>query len=289
MTTYFEEKTYENYFNIELDRRSSIFFPLGQVQEGFLGFDSSANSRNRRLWRWLGYPFLFFPQFSGIEFREMAHMIEHNLETYIDSLPSMKANLLFQYKRPEYIKTRFGKEWKHWKAPYFRYDIYEKQQKLLTDIENRFQNRILIVYASTTARNVDELVQQKLNGSIIKSSNFTRSCDLNGHKRNTYINSGTYSIACSKPKKIENLDILLELEKLEQIETNKNISNRQFIINFRRQMSSIISENQYYGTSFQRLKDYYNNYGNNELIFSFVVLNIFKLLTGIQWLVKLQA
>ena len=54
-------------------------------------------------------------------------------------------------------------------------------------------------------------------------------------------------------------------------------------------MSSIISENQYYGTSFQRLKDYYNNYGNNELIFSFVVLNIFKQLTGIQWLVKLQA
>lgn len=250
MTTYFEEKTYENYFNVELDRRSSIFFPLGQVQEGFLGFDSSANSRNRKLWRWLGYPFLFFPQFSGVELREIAHMIEHDLETYIDSLPAMKANLLFQYKRPEYIKTRFGKEWKHWKEPYFRYDIYEKQQKLLSDIENRFQNRILIVYASATARNVDELVEQKLNGSIIKSSNFTRSWDLNGHKRNTYINSGTYSIACSKPKKIENLDILLELEKLEQIETNINISNRQFIINFRRQMSSIISENQYYGTSF---------------------------------------
>jgi len=98
MRTSFEEKTYENFFNSELDRQSNIYFPLGQVQEGFLGFDSSADSRNRRLWRQLGFPFWFTPPFSGVELREIAREMERYLEITIDELPPIRANLLFQYK-----------------------------------------------------------------------------------------------------------------------------------------------------------------------------------------------
>ena len=145
MTANFEEKTYENYFNAELDRCSEIFFPLGQVQEGFLGFDSSANSRNRRLWRSIGFPFWFHPPFAGIELREIAREMEFYLERSIVSIPRMKANLLFQYKRPEYIKTSTGKEWSYWNQPYFRYDIYQKQQELLNEIDSKFGDRVLII------------------------------------------------------------------------------------------------------------------------------------------------
>ena len=51
MRSNYEEKTFESYFNIELDRKSSCFFPLGQVQEGVLGFDASAYTNSRKLWR----------------------------------------------------------------------------------------------------------------------------------------------------------------------------------------------------------------------------------------------
>ena len=66
----YEEKTFESYFNNELDRKTSIYFPLGQVQEGVLGLDSVAHSRGWFLWRKLGYPFWLSPQFSGVELRE---------------------------------------------------------------------------------------------------------------------------------------------------------------------------------------------------------------------------
>ncbi len=286
MITKFEEKTYENYFNAELDRRSSVFFPLGQVQEGFLGFDSSANSRNRNLWRRLGHPFWFYPPFGGIELREMAREMEHYLEDMIRGLPKMKANLLFQYKRPEFIKSSLGKEWPHWNEPYYRYDIYNKQQILLNEIDLKFRNKVLIVYASPTARNINELVNQKLSGDIINLSNFTKARDLNGHHRNTYISSGTFSIACSKAEKIEKLDLISALENITEEETDNNLSNKQFIINFRRQISAIVSDNEFYGQSFVKLKDELTNYGKSELLHSFIVLSIFKQITGIQWLVK---
>ena len=44
MDARYEEKTFESYFNNELDRKTSIYFPLGQVQEGVLGLDSVAHS-----------------------------------------------------------------------------------------------------------------------------------------------------------------------------------------------------------------------------------------------------
>jgi hypothetical protein len=42
MKATFEEKTYESYFNSELARRSSIYYPIGQAQKRLLGFDSPA-------------------------------------------------------------------------------------------------------------------------------------------------------------------------------------------------------------------------------------------------------
>jgi hypothetical protein len=113
MRAYFEEKSYETFFNNELDRRSEVYFPLGQVQEGYLGFDSSAFSRNRGLWRRVGFPFWFSPQFRGAELEDIAEEMEHWLNVEIDNVPRMKANMLFQYKKPEYISSSLGKEWPH--------------------------------------------------------------------------------------------------------------------------------------------------------------------------------
>lgn len=67
MRSLFEEKTYENYFNSELARCTDIYFPLRQVQEGSLGFDSSAFSKNWRLWRRVGHPYFFFVLYKGTQ------------------------------------------------------------------------------------------------------------------------------------------------------------------------------------------------------------------------------
>lgn len=98
MRSEFEEKTYESYFNSELDKFTNIYFPLGQVQEGSLGFDSSAYSKNRKLWRNLGSPFFWQPRFKGYELREIADEMERSLGIHINNLPKIKINILFQYK-----------------------------------------------------------------------------------------------------------------------------------------------------------------------------------------------
>lgn len=288
MRSKFEEKSYEGYFNNELDRRSDIYFPLGQVQEGNLGFDATAFSRNRRMWRRLGHPFWFFPPFRGIELQEIADEIEHFLGVEIDNVPSMKSNLLFQYKKPEYITMRTGAEWKHWNKPYFRYNIYQEQQELLMHIHNTMGTNVFVVYASPAIYDVNELVRVHRNRQLLECSNFKKASELNGHHRNTYIQSGTYSIACSEPKKIENFDLISELEKLsESIRKNDNENNRLFIKNFSRSATSILKEDKHFSEPFRMLNETILKYEKFELLYSFLSMMNFRQLTGIQWLIKI--
>lgn len=43
----FEEKVYESYFNVELAKKAK-FYPIGQVEKGIFGFDSSFYVSKRR-------------------------------------------------------------------------------------------------------------------------------------------------------------------------------------------------------------------------------------------------
>lgn len=287
MKATFEEKTYENYFNSELTRQTDIYFPLGQVQEGSLGFDSSALSSNRRLWKSFGHPFWFFPPFAGVELRKIADEMERFLGVILDNIPRMKSNLLFQYKKPEYIKTSRGSDWTHWNEPYYRYDIYQEQQALLMRIDNQFGTKVFIVYASPALHDVNELVTAHLNRQIINISNFRKASELNGHHRNTYTQAGRHSIACSKPEEIENFDLIKAINSLNFDSNKTDENNRDFVINFRKQIVSIVSENRYYSTSFSKLNEQYSKIEQYELFYSHLILNNFKLLTGTQWLVKL--
>lgn len=287
MKAKFEEKTYENYFNSELARQTDIYFPLGQVQEGSLGFDSSALSSNRRLWRILGHPFWFFPSFAGIELREIADEMENFLSVILNNIPQMKVNLLFQYKRPEYLFKSNSSEWTQWNEPYFRYDIDLDQQNLLMHIDNQFGNNVFIVYASPAIVNVNDLVTAYLNKQIISISNFRKASELNSHQRNTFIQAGRYSIACSEPERIENFDLIKTINSL-NVDSNKTDNNNEtFIVNFRKRLVTLMSENQYYSSSFSKLNEQYSKIEKNELFYSHLVLNNFRMLTATQWLVKL--
>ena len=195
MDARYEEKTFESYFNTELDRKSSLYFPLGQVQEGVLGVDSVAHSRSWRLWRKLGYPFWLSPPFTGVELQHIAEEMERHLGVEVKNIPAMKVNALFQYKRPQYITMASGAEWHLWHRKYFRYDLYVEQHALLSHIEATFGSDAIVLYAAPAVEDVSDLVRLKKKNAIIANTNFRRASELNGHHRNTYIKAGTYSQA----------------------------------------------------------------------------------------------
>jgi len=286
MKATFEEKTYESYFNSELDRKSDIYFPPGQVLEGSLGFDASALSRNRRIWRRLGHPFWFRPHFGGASLREIADEMEDFLNIELEDIPTMKANILFQYKRPEHITSALGTEWPHWNQEYLRYNIYDEQQDLLNHIHQKFNSEVLVVYASPCTNDINEIIKNRKN--IISYSNFARAVDLQGHHRNTYIESGTYSIACSEPTKIDNLNILEAIKRIGKLElANEKANNQNFLIEFSSEIQSIMNEYKYLSDSFADLNKEIEKVKNYKLFYSLLTMSNFRQLTGSQWIIKI--
>lgn len=178
-----------------------------------------------------------------------------------------------------------GSEWTHWNTPYYRYTIYKEQQELLMHIDYCFGNKVLIVYASPALHDVNDLVSAYLNRQIIDISNFRKASELNGHHRNTYTQAGQYSIAFSEPEKIENFDLLSEINEL-IYDRNTNENNRQFVVNFSKQLSNVINESKY-AESFKKLNERFSKFTQFELFYSHLKLHSFNQLTGIQWLAKL--
>ncbi|MEK3879187.1 hypothetical protein [Paenibacillus sp. FSL M7-0420] len=284
MRVTFEEKTYENYFNLELGQRSDIYFPLGQVQEGDLGFDASAYSIDTKMWSIMGCS---SSDYSGSRLRNIAEIMEKYLNKKINDLPKMKANILFQYKRPEYFTNSRASEWHYWNTPYYRYNIYKEQQELLMEIHNNLGSKVLAIYASPALHKVDELVDRYIKKQIIKYSNFKRVVDLNNHHRNTYTKSGNYSIACSEPEYIENHDINQLIDELDD-DNLEDQENRDFVIKFRKGIEIITLENKIYSEAFSLLNEKYRHLKEYELLYSFFVMRNFRQLTGSQWLVKME-
>jgi hypothetical protein len=281
----YEEKTFESYFNNELDQKSSVYFPFGQVQEGIIGLDAAANSKNRSLWRQLGYPYWFFPRFGGLDLQEIAREMESFLSETVNNIPSMKVNLLFQYKRPELILTPSGKEWSHWGQRYFRYDIYLKQHNLLEHIEKSFGDKVLVLYASPAVENIGELVKVKINRAIIDNSNFCKASELNGHHRNTYIKSGLTSKAFSEPQEIANFDLL---DLISSYESSSVIENRQFIIDIVTTVRASIENAEYLRDVFNDRMNEFNEIRQFELFFAFITMSVFREITGVQWIISLN-
>jgi hypothetical protein len=280
----FEEKTFESYFNTELDRRTSVYFPFGQVQEGGIGADASGFSLSRWLWWRLGHPYLLRPQYEGVDLRDVADEMERLLKRDIKNIPSIKANLLFQYKRPELITSKLGSEWPHWNQKYFRYDIYQDQQTLLAHLASTFGKKALVLYASPALEDVNELVDAKNRRCIIENTNFRPAADLTGHHRNTYIKAGTYSIACSAPEQLEEFDLLARLELLE---SPKAADNSKLLVQFARNVRTAAMEDGTIGEAYQsEIKSFIEaGIENFPLLFSIVSMSIFRELSGVKWIV----
>lgn len=283
----YEEKTFESYFNTELDRRASIYFPFGQVQEGGIGADASGFSRSRWLWRRLGYPYLLRMPFEGVDLREAADEMEFYIDREINNIPSIKVNLFFQYKRPELITSKHGSEWVQWHQKYFRYDIYKEQQELLTHLASKLGTKALVLYASPALDSVNDLVNAKQRKCLIENTNFRPATQLAGHHRNTYIKAGAYSIACSEPERMEDFNLLRQLEA---VKDSSNIRDSDSVIKTANTVRNIALQDSVFGIAYSRELNVYAEAGIDSfpLLFSIVSMSVFRELSGIQWVLAID-
>lgn len=287
MNVGYEEKTYESYFNSELSHRSKVYFPAGQVQEGAIGFDSSAFSTSRLFWgRFHAGRWFSLPQ-KGVPLSEIVSVLEKLFLFEISKLPEIKANIIFQFKKPEYISSKLGKEYQYWKQEYYRYHIDSDQQRVLYGLDNAFQGHLLVYYACPAIRDVNQLVQVYLNEEIIKNSNFTRAQSLGRiHTKNTYVTYGTHSYACSEPEKIKSSDIFEELGELGEGRSEGGEENVQKIMEFVKSIEGALVNDEYYGESVGLLKEKMVVLGDYPLYQSLALMANIRWMLGIQWALK---
>ncbi|WP_068310485.1 hypothetical protein [Polycladidibacter hongkongensis] len=208
MKTEFKEKTYEQYFNSELNTRNIVFYSPDQVDENHLGFDAAFRAPLRRLLSLLfSHGCHTFYEHSMLGMLRGARIAEVNewASDVADRMPPFKFNLFVQYKRPEFLNTSRAAQWAFWKKPYFRYNITEHQQKTLEKLEIKSQGRAAVLYASPAFWDTSTLWKHVKKRKVIKNSNIVRAGQLQGHSKYTYSSAGSLGIGHSEPEHIESI------------------------------------------------------------------------------------
>lgn len=283
MRIQYEEKTFEGYFNAELARNGIFFFPPGQVQEGSMGADAVVMSRSRWLWRRLGHPYFFRLPFQGARYREMAEEMERYLEQEITNVPDIQGNIFFQYKRSEYMVMKSAEEWEHWNKPYFRYEIYREQHELLEHLHNKFEDRVLILYAAPAIQDVNELVDLHKNSRVVDNTNFRPAHELSKHRRNTFVEPGAHSWACSVPFRLEPFSFQEALLRFKIAQTE----NRDSLAQMAADVHEILMTSEL-RRAYQTLSELYRLNElpqSTSLLLAYARMAIFRELSGVQWLV----
>jgi hypothetical protein len=230
MNVGYEEKTFENWFNSELAINRAVYFPFGQVQEGIIGADAVVSQNE------------FYNMFeimniavnSGVDISIISSIAEeYSRKQLVGILPSIVANVLFQYKKPEYLVR--GAESRNWhQEPYYRYriDIPTKQFDKLKNLSQNLIGKCHIIYAAPAVCNVTELQTIYAQHQLINNTNFALIENLIGHSKNTYQNGGAKSIAFSKPIEYSNFDFNAYL--LETRKTKSSMKNdvQSYIVEF---------------------------------------------------------
>jgi hypothetical protein len=283
----YPEKAYENYFNEELGFYKTIYVPIGQNQEGILGYDTSAFSQNLFLLHLLGFrgwPYVN-QIFRGVNFPSSFNGLDEIIQSEIDKLPKIKVNLLFQYKRPSINRSKNGEAWKYWGKEYFYYEIDKHQNDILIKIQCALSSHALVLYAAPALKTFTDLLVSKKNRQIIKNSNFKKASVLQGHKKNTYIKRGHYSIACSEQKEIPDIDLF---EYIDEFVTNGKAINSKFIHEFVDKTEKIILEDRYFKNKYLSLVEKYDMKNNSDLFVSFIKMKYICDLTGLLWLIVIN-
>lgn len=225
MKAEFKEKTYEKYFSNEAARLTNISFSPDQCDENFLGFDDAFLLPLHKLFSIAPYVHRRRRlRHSGIVLQELDYLTEEAVRR----MPPFRFNLFVQYKRPEYLRTRGAREWSHWCAAYYRFDITPHQQRLLERLDVASHGRAATVYASPAFWSSSDLWRLVEAEQILDNSNVASASRLTGHGCYTYIKPGHSGIGHSDPKDIESPSLRETVSV--GVERNKPIEAEEHII-----------------------------------------------------------
>jgi len=247
----FEEKHYEQRLNTELAGKRPVYSP-GQVEENTLAIDAAFFSKNTRFWR-------LWNETKGIKWKsglqlepELWDIVE---ETWDDDMfPRFKCNLFIQHKRPEYVSSGRGNEYKYWKQPYFRYYLTGHQQEILYKLEHKASANALVVYACPAFWKRRDLWRY-FNGKLVDNSNFVQPHAVHGHRGYTFVRGGKKGYACSEIAEVKGIDILSEIDRMLEKPAEFK-SNVKFVHALARHIGATVSElNEHARTEFLEIEE----------------------------------
>lgn len=239
MKAQFKEKTFETAFVGELRLLTNELFAPDQCDEFFLGFDAAAHIP----WEFLPpiLPFMRRRRWGRL-FGITASEIGDFGRRLNDRLPPFRLNVFIQFKRNEYLKTRNASEWLHWDAPYFRYKIEARQQRLMAKIADVAQGRAASVYAAAAFHLSDELFNFQANETVIENSNIASAELLTAHKVFSYNSAGYFGLGHSDPEEIRSPSIEEILEQSRESEGIPFTKHLKVTAEFLNEISTIDKE-----------------------------------------------
>jgi len=214
MWTEFEEKSYEQYMNIELTFGHHLL-PIGQKLEASCGFDAGLFTIHGQFWRYIQGEHKNLTRLYQIPYCTAEKIIDFirggeesiifsTCESLIRTTKSrFKFNTFIQYKRPQYLTNAKAREWRYWYRPYYRYNIRRRQQQLLEQLSQKVKAFAVVVYAAPAFYTWKDLLENYRNGTLVKLSNFRKAEDLKGHRVFTYDQPGSSGRAFSEASSFE--------------------------------------------------------------------------------------
>lgn len=299
MLAEFEEKQFEQAINYELIKNHNLLYTPGQVLENILGFDVALFTVNWIFWK-------NFPEFEKLQkFRFFRHFYRffdyfpegsllcqefwYELDKEIDNndfFPKIKFNAFIQHKRPNYLASRYSSEWNSWNSPYFRYAVIPHQQKALELLDNKIQQNGIVVYACPAFYTLHDLWESKKTNQLVSKTNFCQVSRIQDHKVYTFKTAGNFGISHSNPENIESKSFLNYIKSFSDIKQSS--SNKNMLHNLAQIIDDIMSEDDFYGKTYNDVKkQYYEKYNQKlpELSYDFLKINIFTYLTNSTYMI----
>lgn len=276
----FEEKQYEQALNFELLQGHNALYVPGQVLEGQIGFDSAVFTSHAAFWSYF-YNIVVLPNSlpKGTKIRrEWWDTLEENIEYF----PDIKLNLFIQHKRPEFISSSNGKEWKFWEKGYYRYHLTPHQQLALAQLEVNVQKNALVVYASPAFFRLNELWETSENNELVVNSNFCNPSNLVGHNSYSYSEAGSKGIAHSDPMPVESINLTYWLSEL-QVAEKPGGSTRKTLIQLGNAMNEAAVNTEYLRTNYNNIYKDMAADSPSEFVTAVARLAAFLFVTNLSW------
>lgn len=245
----FEEKTFEKAFYSEVVRRHRVYYPPGQVEEGYLGFDDAFRLDGfDRFWRFRRIRVSHRWRMLGVSLEEIARSLSSKMRDY----RGFQYNCFIQYKRPEFITSSKSKEWSYFTSKYYRYRINKKQQDILERVRVISGDRAIVCYAAPSFHTMSELIQNISRRRIVNRTNIVDVDRLSGHGKYAYSGPQDIGFAFSAVNEITPTDIFHEFERRQTLKEKDIYEN---YIDVFKIIESVMSENAQFSQQYVELME----------------------------------